>query len=192
MNHVPESSSRTAAGWRGSQGGLRPGFPHLRSEIGNAVHRVIHQLLVEGERGPALDLVAKTVARDRCARLPHVYGLAAKQKVVSCATRYFENFAPEPDWVYLGAETPLIGSRMDLLFERPNGRLRGDEIKSGLFASLGDPTPSMEHANRQAREARHLYGQRFSGVRLVILSGTPRATLISGCRAAAEETPTCR
>lgn len=81
------------------------------------------------------------------------------------ANVWIDRFDPPPAWT-LSAVEPVIGNtRPDLAWCTPDARVWFDEIKSGdASRRIG------EQAVGHARAAAELLGERFGGVRLIVLA----------------------
>lgn len=150
-----------------------PGTPHVASVLGVAVHRLIAQLL-STERFPSLEALEAAVRSDRALRLPHIYGLAGRQRVLCALSRYFDRYAADPRWRLAGVEVPLPGNPLDLLFTHENGGVFADEIKSSAFAVMSARETVLTKARNQAAASAEAYGNAFVGVRVCLLAA-PRA-----------------
>ncbi len=135
--------------------------------VGSLTHAVVASLL---EKGLPLSIDAARAETD--IHLPPdlatVYRQAIRQKVGSAVSRYDQRFA-RVGWQFAGSEVFAGDVAFDLLWISPAGQLEADELKTGLNAERHISTVSAQ-CQSQVAEGNQIYGERFSGVRLVLLA----------------------
>lgn len=147
-----------------------PGTPHDASALGVATHRLIALSLAAGLRTPDRAFLDRALSALATLDLPHVYGLAARQRVLCAVGRYLLRFVPGDAWTLCGVEVPLRRSRLDLLFLHVSGTVGAHEIKSGAFAAIDDRERVLREVEIQATDGREAYGAAFLGVRACLLA----------------------
>lgn len=135
--------------------------------VGSLTHAVIASLL---GKGIPLSIDAARIETDL--HLPPdfatVYRQSIRQKVGSAVSRYEQGFT-RVGWRFAGSEIVAGDVAFDLLWISPGGQLEADELKTGLNAERHISTISAQ-CQSQAAEGNRIYGERFSGVRLVLLA----------------------
>jgi len=112
-------------------------------------------------------------SRARCCRL----------EIAGAAGVYVRYFLPPVSWTLVGSEVEIDDGRLDLVWAT-EGAVLYDELK--LTAGHGLPTgegPTRRQAARYSVHGSATYGERFAGVRLVLL-GAPRHSQLIGPGAA--------
>ena len=143
---------------------------HDISGIGRAVHRVTARLLQRGLRAPSRNAIVDQVRCEPVAGLPHVYGLAARQRATAAVSLYFHLFVPGPQWEFMGAEIPVPGADLDLGFSERGGRIRADELKTGVAAADGQDPGLDRQLARALAGGLVRFGDRFQGIRVLLLA----------------------
>lgn len=152
---------------------------HNESRIGEGIERVCAALLRADQTDPSPEDILSFAARDPLLSLPHVYRLAARQKLVTGITIYFQVLAPDPSvWRFAGNQVPLARKRADLLFEGENGDLLLDEIKAGVVTGPRDPGLNQQIEDL-LQAGRGIYGDRLQGVRAILLSAPFQSFLLT-------------
>jgi hypothetical protein len=169
ISKMQQSSTPTPVG--SSTGG--ESRPHDGRRLGSAAHRVIGSLLDAGVRAPAPEDIHRFVAVEPVLREPHVYRLAARQRLATAVAVYFRFLLPGPEWSFVGAEIRVPGAALDLLFEDRTGRLRADELKTGGAPDLARTSQLRRQLEGQLAGGLEAFGDRFMGVRALFL-GAPR------------------
>lgn len=147
---------------------MKKGRPSA-DEIGVIVHRVIGELLSTGVTHPGPEQVLAVTRSDLIARAP-VYRQAVRQQVLTKVAAYFGGFPLPLGARIAGTEVAVPGGVLDLLLEKRDGRLWSDEIKSGRAVSVQEVTETHAQVERHLAGAREIYGDRFAGVRVVVLT----------------------
>lgn len=99
---------------------------------------------------------------------------AARQRAACATAAYFSIFHPV-GWTFLGSEVDLGSGRVDLVWERPDGRVVVDEVKmAGAGDQVDDPS-TVAQVRRYCTAATESFGERFAGVRLLPLAAPGRA-----------------
>lgn len=146
---------------------------------GRRVHQSVGLLLEAGVRAPA-NLEVITLARDVVCEpgLAAVRRQAAIQRLASGTASYFRFFVLDETWVYLGSEIAAKGCRFDFVFERSDGMIIADELKTGRAADRASRRLFDEQIARQVAAGVAKWGERFSGVRVLFLAA-PRASFVA-------------
>jgi hypothetical protein len=144
--------------------------------VGRGVHQVIQALLEIGLRTPSPTELFASVAAHPLAQHALTYKLAARQRLVTLASCYFNtpSFA-RPGWVLLATEAPTgAGDFFDAVWQTPDDRIVVEEIKSNRDIDAEDPA-LLDQVRRYATAAEQKWGDRFAGVRVLILTA-PRSS----------------
>src|SRR3954451_20048143 len=76
--------------------------PHDGRRMGQVVHRAIGRLLEGDVAQPAAEDILAAVEDEPLLRAPHVYRLAARQRLIAAVSLYFRLFAPSPsEWRFV-------------------------------------------------------------------------------------------
>jgi hypothetical protein len=129
-------------------------------------------MLARGERNPSRQDVQAEARSEEAAGQPHVYGIAARARIASLVGSYFRLFAPDDQSQFLGAEIPLDGAQLDLLFEGLGVIVWGDELKTGLGESGSDLDDQLR---AELSGCASLFGPRFVGIRVLDLAAPSRS-----------------
>ena len=149
--------------------------PHLEPHhAGTAVHRIIGDLLLAGERSPSFQTILQAVNANPAVTGATTRRQAAKQRprpvVISGSS------LPE-EWEFVSRETTVGAVRLDLLFSTPAG-LRSDEIKTGPVVGR---EAHLEHDKQLQAQiiagAEHL--EDFIGVRACLLMSPSRSFFLT-------------
>jgi hypothetical protein len=146
---------------------------------GRRAHLAIGHLLAAGNRVPSsLQVIA--LARDVVCEpgLAVVHRQAAIQRLATATASYFRLFALDETWAYLGSEIAAEECRFDFVFESGDGSIVADELKSGRAADRGARRLFDEQVARQLEAGTATWGDRFRGVRVLILAA-PRASFLA-------------
>lgn len=145
---------------------------------GRAVHDLIGELLAT-TRAPSPERIAAIVAahgllRDR----PVIHRQAIKQSLETAIAAYFARFAPCELWDFVGASVRLASCEFDLIWrDSRNGQLLADELKTGLFGLRFVERNLERQVERQLRAGASACGDRFAGVRAIVLGEPWRSFL---------------
>ena len=166
------------------------------SSSASAIGRIVHLLVAESVNAGIYRVSAQEL-RDfiwlRTADLAtsQSFGRAVRSARVAIAGHtavYLRRFAPPFGWSLLGSEIDLgSAGRADLGWISPDDRILLDELKfaGGIHVPVGDG-PTRQQARRYAVAAVGRWGERFIGVRVVLL-GAPRRSFF--IRPDLKETP---
>jgi len=157
---------------------VAPGTPHDGRQLGWGVHRVVARLLAANKRRPSAGEILESVVLDPTLAEPHVYGLAARQRLITATAVYFRLFAPGPEWQFLDREVPVGRRSLDLVFEHARAGVRADELKSATGHSLLGSEELDEQLSDELAGGKRRYGDRFAGVRVVLL-GAPSQSFLA-------------
>jgi len=138
-------------------------------QVGVAAHQLIAEVLRQGDRGLDLEQLFRAVGQSSLVReRVGSYRMAARQRLATAIAVYLRLFAPGVEWTFTACEVQIPGARLDLVFEREDGAIRADEIKSGQLSAL-EQTALEAQLQRQLAGGREHYGPRFLGVRAILL-----------------------
>lgn len=147
--------------------------------VGSLTHAVVASLL---EKGLPLSIDAARTETDN--HLPPdlatVCRQSIRQKVGSAVSRYDERFA-RVGWRFAGSEVVTGDVAFDLLWISPEGLLEADELKTGLNAERHISKSSAQCLS-QVAEGNQIYGERFLGVRLVLLAAAREVYFANSAR----------
>jgi hypothetical protein len=104
--------------------------------------------------------------------------MAVKQRVVVAAAVYFRLFLPTVEWTFNGSEVLSPSARFYLVWRSTAGTLV-DELSAGRFATQLERKALREQARRDAIAGSSKFGEKFVGLRVVIL-GAPRRSFLAG------------
>jgi len=146
---------------------------------GERVHLAVARLLEQGVRKPSAFQVV-SLARDMVVApgLAVIYRQTAIQRLATCTASYFRLFALDETWTYIGAEIAAGRCRFDFLFEHEDGQVLADELKAGRVADRGGRRLFDEQVARQLKAGAAKWGERFLGVRVLLLAA-PRASFLA-------------
>jgi len=152
--------------------------PHLEPHhAGTAVHRIIGDLLLAGERSPSFQTILQAVNANPAVTGATTRRQAAKQRLLTSTSCYFRFFSPPEEWEFVSRETTVGAVRLDLLFSTPAG-LRSDEIKTGPVVGR---EAHLEHDKQLQAQiiagAEHL--EDFIGVRACLLMSPSRSFFLT-------------
>lgn len=143
---------------------------------GIACHQVIASL---ADQRPPSPLTLSRAARRAADELTRAtYRQAVYQQLVTAAAVYYRLFGLPPSWSLTSLERPLTADtgRVDLVWSSPEGVLI-DEIKSGFVSSRETRHELDEQVARYHRAGGVEFGDRFIGVRAIILTAPRRSFL---------------
>lgn len=161
-----------------------PTAPSHSLILGELVHRAVAEI-AGGDLGrPATEIVETCwpiAIRLSRARPLGTRARAAKLTVASLTAVYIRYFLPPKGWTLLAAELDLGGDgRVDLAWSGPRDEILFDEVKvAAALGQRGDDGPGRRQAARYAANGSRRCGDRFAGVRLVLL-GAPRHSMLVG------------
>lgn len=137
--------------------------------VGTRIHELIAQLLTsEVNLDDSERVLSFLFKQERHGTITHRQ--ARRARLISGAANYVFAFRRHEPWAFLGAEVNVGDVRLDLLWINPEGQIEADEIKSGNGAGL-QLDRFRTQAESQFAAGREVFGDRFTGVRLVILAG---------------------
>lgn len=155
----------------------RQGGPVDPSALGQAAHDVIAALAADGVRTAEYERVSVAVRNHAATSGATSRQQAAHQWLASTASLYFRLFALPAGWDLAGVEVRAPHCRFDLLWRnRFGGDVLADELKTGKAGDLVGGAALEHQLERERRDGVELYGERFLGVRLLVL-GAPRRSL---------------
>jgi hypothetical protein len=157
-----------------------------RERIGQLTHVVVGELLQAGHRAPTAEQLLLAVGAHPEVRANTGKLGGARQQVVCGASVYFRFFAPPATWRLTGREVRLAGCRLDLRWEDGDGHIVFDEIKTGRLDGRMAQEAAEKQAEQERRAALAEYGERFTGLRVVVLGGPSQSFTLApdGARAA--------
>lgn len=142
------------------------------SRVGVLVHRVIGEVADAARSMPlaeAVRLVGVTSER----LVPAERGVTRTRVLVaSHASRYVSLFLPGPASDFLGAEVRVGTGRADLAWSHPTHGVWFDEIKTWRHAGMAWDGATHDQIGRYIEAGRTTFGDRFTGVRLVVTGHT--------------------
>lgn len=153
--------------------------PTFAAEVGVRVGMVIASLVARKRRTLGYHLGEVLLAATNAAfeeRPMQRQAKAARQRVAGLAAVYYRNFLPPADWVFLGAELPLRGGRVDLAWELPDRRVIVDELKAVGYSDRLLLPETRVQVERYLAAGAERWGGRFAGMRLIAL-GAPYHSL---------------
>lgn len=163
---------------------MTPDTESYQRMVGTLTHRAVADI---AGRGPGLtdeELASQawTTARELVRAQPELgsRSRAARLVIATSAAVYVRCFLPPAPWSLSGAEVEIEGGRIDLVWTAPDTSVVYDELK--LAGALGRPTGQGPTSRQTARYSAHglaTHGERFAGVRLVLL-GAPRHSMLIG------------
>lgn len=137
------------------------------STVGTLTHRLVAATLEKWGTGATVENLLASSTRLKVQRAP-VYRQSLVTSASTLAATYFRAFKPEKS-KFLGAEI-FVGSRpVDLLWESRSGQFWIDEIKSGLAKGFSARAGARSQANHHYENGLNEFGDRFAGVRVVLL-----------------------
>lgn len=152
--------------------------PHNGKQLGRSAHRVIGRLLSSGITEPSPEQVMSFAAQEPLLDEPHVYRLAARQRLIAATAIYWRWFLPaRTSWRFVDFAVPVEGSDLNLVFQHLDGAVRADELKTGGAPALADTQALDAQIERQLAGGRQKYGQCFCAVRVLLL-GAPRRSFV--------------
>jgi hypothetical protein len=148
------------------------------SDRGRAVHQLIGELLATTRR-PSSQQITRTVAtHDLLREKAVIHRQSIKQPLETAIACYFARFAPCELWDFAGASVRLGSCEFDLLWRASrNGRLLADELKTGLFGLTFVHRKLDRQVERQLQAGTTTCGDRFAGVRAIVLGEPWRSFL---------------
>lgn len=161
----------------------RPVTADRPTDVGTVVHAVAAALADEARDLDPHDLAARVVAV--AGRLV-VNKVASRRRAVwfeavGHASLYLRCLVPGTGWAFLGAEVATAGGPVDLAWEHPALGVLYDELKTTGHGGVTDPGPAyVAQAARYAAAGTERHGDRFLGVRLVVLGGLRASRLVTG------------
>lgn len=105
---------------------------------------------------------------------------AARMSAAGAAAVYHRYFLPPPEWTLTGCEVDIEGGRIDLVWELEGSTVIFDELKLAFGRSRPRGVgPTDRQVRRYLAYGHATYGERFGGVRLLLL-GAPRHSRLVG------------
>jgi hypothetical protein len=143
--------------------------------LGVAVHQVLACLFEGGElTASPIELRRLIGSHPALATASGVVRQAAKQRLLTASSVYLRLFAPEPDWVFIGAEVPLRRRRADLVWRTPGG-IVVDELKAGATGARYERSDLDNQVDGLLAGAREVFGDELRGVRAIVLAAPMRS-----------------
>ena len=145
---------------------VREPMRHNRAAVGDAVHRTCARLLASGVLTPTPGAVLSVASEEPALNQPHVYGLAARQRLLTSVMTYFYLLPPDAKrWRYVTYPTPAALFPDALLFENADRRLQLD-----VLVASGRRRPSTDAwATKLLAGACVAYGPQFHCLRVVLI-----------------------
>ncbi len=160
-----------------------------RAPHGEAPHRLIAEFVAAGLRAPSpVELLERVAQHPTVHADAVVYRQAAKQTLATTLAIYFRYFAYPTSWRLVGCELPAGRCRFDLVFERPDGKLVADELKTGRVEHAAARDALEAQLRRELTGGQQRWGDRFAGVRVILL-GAPRRSFFAHCDGPREALP---
>jgi hypothetical protein len=157
----------------------RPADTYSGKQMGRVTHRVVAQIVAAGIVKPTPEQIIEVVA-DFVRLLPDVpYRRAAQQRLSSGAALYFHFYQPKAEWQLLGAEVQVPGAVVDLLWQRPDGGVFADELKTGRFGRIAERRDLDLQVARICAGGRRKYGGPFLGCREALLKAPALAAFVT-------------
>jgi hypothetical protein len=148
--------------------------------LGMAAHDVIGCLASDGAATVDFERITSVVRAHAATQLPGVHRQAARQWLMSTACLYFRLFGLPAEWNLLGTELRGPSCVFDLVWRNEStGRVLVDELKTGKAADLIGGEQLDTQLDRQRADGVALYGERFEGIRLLILAAPRRSFLVA-------------
>jgi hypothetical protein len=146
--------------------------------IGSLTHLVIQEMLRAGHRQPSLaDVISAVSAHPEVRANTGSLG-GARQQVIGGVSSYFRFFCPEESWDLESCETPVEGSRLDVVWRGSRKKVLVDEIKAGRPEGLATDGRHSRQRSKQVGGANELYAKQLTGVRSLYL-GAPSESFIT-------------
>jgi hypothetical protein len=147
--------------------------------LGNGKHALIGEMLEAGIRTPSTAETLAWAARKAAEQtLPVTTRMALRTRYATAVVRFFGHCCPPTEWTFLGREIDVPGGRIDFLWETDDGRLVGQEIKTGdLLDPINDDLVATQVASQVAGAAVSL-GERFAGILVHHLAAPSRAFFV--------------
>ena len=161
----------------------RPVSADRPTDVGTVVHAAAAALADEARSlapGEVADLVIATAGR------LVVNKVASRRRAVwfeavGHASLYLRCLVPGAEWTFLGAEHATGGGPVDLAWEHPYLGVVYDELKTTGHGGVTDPGDAyVAQAARYAAAGSERHGDRFLGVRLIVLGGLRASRLVLG------------
>ena len=141
-------------------------------EVGDRTHRLIGELVTGAATSPGdaarRVLAARPVSGTRAA--------SVRMRMASAASTYKLRF--QPPAALVGVEVPLGAGVADLVWERPDGMVVVDEVKSGAITA--DDRRLIAQVARLVAGGHARWGELFVGVRVCPLRRPARTVLAVG------------
>lgn len=149
--------------------------------VGRVTHRVVQDLVRVAPTLSRYQLGEEILERVRVQvreaginRQPQARGRA-----VGMVVRYLTGFAAPAGWSVLGTELTVDGGRVDVAWAHEDGRVLFDEIKGVRGQSYGLTTGQLTQASRHCAAGAARFGDRFVGVRVVMVMNTAHSVLVT-------------
>jgi hypothetical protein len=150
--------------------------------VGQRTHTAIASFLRAGNLLPTLTVVSIGVARLLETEPLPCDRRRGQMLVASMTFTYLREFLPLPPWRLVGVEVDVDSGRFDLVFANDVGEVFIDELKARRGWPGQLDAASFEQMARYEREGAAGYGERFLGVRLVVLGPPAHAYWAGSCR----------
>lgn len=149
------------------------------AELGAMAHALladaVHETVLNGARPTPEDVFVSAGKALAAHPLPG----AARQRL-ACLVNVGLSLVPPWGWKFLGSEVAYEGSRVDLAWSHPDGRVIFDEVKVAGYSKVMSDPATVDQVRRHLSAGAAAYGERFCGVRLLNLSGPSRSLFFSG------------
>jgi hypothetical protein len=170
--HTLARSARAGAVTERAQMAARPDAWSFRAgDRGRAIHQLIGELLLATRR-PTPDAIRRTLSNHALLESQSIiHAQAIKQALSSALTVYFTRFAPSDVWDFAGYSVRIRGCEFDLLWrDSRTGRILADELKTSVLGLRFGAERLDRQAARQLRAGSAAIGERFAGVRAIVLA----------------------
>jgi len=161
----------------------RPVTADRPTDVGTVTHAVAALLadeartLSDGEIADRVVAVAGRLVVNKVASRRRAVWFEA----VGHASMYLRCLVPPSGWALIGAEHPSGAGPVDLAWEHPLLGVVYDELKTTGHGGVTDPgSANVAQAARYAAAGAERHGDRFLGVRLIVLGGLRASRLVHG------------
>ena len=160
----------------------RPVSADRPTDVGTVTHAVIGYLADEARALDQYEVADRVIA---VAGRMVVNRVASRRRAVwfeaaGHASLYLRCLVPPQPWALIGVEHPAGTGPVDLAWEHPLLGVMYEEIKTTGHGGVTDPGPEIvEQCLRYARAGQAEHGDRFVGVRLVVIGGLQASRLVT-------------
>jgi hypothetical protein len=161
---------------------------------GRLAHRAVQGVLRQCPN-PTFEDVGELLPSVLSRVLERESGLGSQKRRTSiraegAAMLYLTRFAPVPSCEFVGAEAPVEGGQVDLVWRHADGGVFFDELKTNRVRVDAQPNGMFaEQSSRYACAGRSLFGDAFAGVRIVPVLYPSRALFVAEVRGAVRVRP---